>query len=164
MSWTVTGTFLGVVGTTICTISSTVATTDSCAGYADSDVAVTIPQAATSPPTNTRWQSSAACSSTVTTGGNSENCNSYKQLDNTYQASTNGQGPPTWDSGLSAVVTGSLYGSTGQSICTINPSSGTTTTASCTGYDDYGAAATEPSTMSGTGSNIQWKIWNCILD
>ena len=159
MSWTITGTIGGTGSSTVCTISSTAAATDSCSGYADYDLGVNVPQAASSPPANTRWQSSAACTFTQTSGGNTNNCNSYKQLTNTYQASTNGQGPPTWDSGLSATVTGSLYGSTGQTICTISPSSGTTTTATCSGYADYDATVSEPSTMSGAGSNIQWKIY-----
>ena len=159
MSWTVTGTVGGTGSSTVCTISSTAAATDSCSGYADYDLGVTIPQAADSPPASTRWQSSAACTFTQTSGGNTNNCNSYKQLTNTYQASTNGQGPPTWDSGLSATVTGSLYGNTGQTICTISPTSGTTTTATCSSYADYDAAVSEPSTMSGAGFNIQWKIY-----
>ena len=79
MSWVVTGTVGGVGSTTVCTISSTAAATDSCSGYADYDLGVTIPQAVTSPPSGTRWQSSAACTFTQTTGGNTNNCNSYKQ-------------------------------------------------------------------------------------
>ena len=159
LTWKVTDTSAGESSVNICTISSTVAGSDSCNGWGDYDQTATIPQAATGAASNTRWQSSAACTFTPTTGGNTENCNSYFQLSNTYQASTNGQGPPTWDSGLSAVVTGSLYGSTGQNICTISPSSGTTTTASCTGYADYDAAVSDPSTLSGAGSNIQWKVY-----
>ena len=141
------------------TITSTAAPSDSITVWEDYNQLVTIPQAASGAGANTRWQSSAACTFTQTTGGNTNNCNSYFQLSNTYQASTNGNGPPNWDSGLTAVVTGSLYGSTGQSICTISPSSGTTTTAGCTGYADYDASVAEPSTMSGAGSNIQWKIY-----
>ena len=117
MSWTVTGTVQGVGGSTVCTISSTAAATDSCAGYSDYNLIVTIPQAASSPPANMRWQSSAACTFTPTTGGNTENCNSYKQLDNTYAA--NPSAPTTFSASITFAVTGSLYGVTGQSICPV---------------------------------------------
>ena len=55
------GTVRGYGSSTVCTISSTAAATDSCSGYADYDLGVTVPQAASSPPANTRWRSSAAC-------------------------------------------------------------------------------------------------------
>ena len=82
----------------------------------------------------------------------------YYQLQNTYQASTNGQGPPNLDPGLSATVTGTVSGTGGSTVCTISPSSGTTTTASCSGWSDYDLPVTEPSTMSGAAPNVRWEV------
>ena len=48
-------------------------------------------------PANTQWLRSGACSFTQTTSGNTDNCNFYKQLLNTYEAVPTV--PTTWDTG-----------------------------------------------------------------
>ena len=159
MTAAVRGMSLGSASSTLCTITTTSGhSTDSCAGYIDNGQAATFDTTMGSPPSNERWQCATCTSSTETSGGNTVTINYYNQLSNTYQASTNGNGPPTWDSSLSIVPTGTSLGSVAQNICTISPSSGTTTTASCTGYADYNTAVTFPSTASGAGSNIRWII------
>jgi hypothetical protein len=108
-------------------------------------------------PSNTQWLRAGGCSFTQTSGGFTDNCDYYKQLSNTYQASTNGQGPPTWNVGLSAAVTGTVSGAAA-TICAVSPSSGTTTTASCTGYSDYDTPVSIASTMSGAGPDVRWMV------
>ncbi|MDA4122917.1 MAG: YncE family protein, partial [Thaumarchaeota archaeon] len=154
-----TGTSLGS-GATICTMnpSSGTTTTASCTGYADYNTVVTYPALAAGSASNVRWKVYGTLSFTDTTGGNTHTAAYYKQLSNTYQSSTNGQGPPTWDSGLTIPAMGTLGGTSGQVICTISPSSGTTTTASCTAYADYNRAVSEPTFASGSGANIQWQV------
>jgi hypothetical protein len=110
------------------------------------------------------WCFSGQCTSSETfTSCSSGTCSTqsysyYEEFQNTWQASTNGNGPPTWDSGLSIVPTGEQGGTTGQNICTISPASGTSTTASCSGWSDYNTAVTAPSTASGPGINIRWML------
>ncbi|MGP8126108.1 MAG: beta strand repeat-containing protein, partial [Nitrososphaerales archaeon] len=112
-------------------------------------------------PANSRWENAAgaATTPTVSSGGGTINVNYYKQWTNTFQFSTNGNGPPTWDSGLSIAPTGTSLGVAGTVICTANPTSGTTTTATCSGYADNGAVVTSPSLASGAAANIQWKLY-----
>jgi hypothetical protein len=113
---------------------------------------------------NNQWCFSGECtSSEIFTACSSGTCstqsyNYYEEFQNTWQASTNGNGPPTWDSLLSITPTGEQGGSAGHSICTISPTSATTTTASCTGWTDYNTAVTAPSAASGAGSNIRWML------
>jgi hypothetical protein len=145
MSWTVTGTYLGAGGSTICTISSTTAPTDSCTAWADYNGAVTIPQVATSPPANTRWYSLAACSFTQTTAGNTNNCNSYKQvsesLDFSSSDSSSGYAPP--------LISCTLYGSSttcGVLSTTLNPF-----------WFDYGSYWGVPNPLIGSSSSTRWE-------
>ena len=63
------------------------------------------------------------------------------------------------DSGLSIALTGTSFGVSSSTICTISPSSGTTTTAACTGWSDYGTSVTAPSAASGASTDIQWKLY-----
>lgn len=110
---------------------------------------------------NTRARFSGGGTTTNTTTCASGTCTAwtftnYYELQNTYQASTNGQGPPTWDASLSAALTGTLAGAGSTTICTISPTSGTTTNGSCSGWADYNLAVSYPATFSGAGANIQW--------
>jgi hypothetical protein len=113
---------------------------------------------------NNEWCFSGQCTSSETfTSCSSGTCstqsyNYYEEFQNTWQASTNGNGPPAWDSGLSIVPTGEQGGTTGRNICTISPASGTSTTASCSGWSDYSTAVTAPSTASGAGANVRWML------
>ncbi|HME18644.1 MAG TPA: hypothetical protein VKF15_02775, partial [Nitrososphaerales archaeon] len=95
MSWPVTGTIAGSAAQTGCTISSTPSASDSCSAYFDYNLTVTIPQAASSPPANSRWQSSAACPFTTTSGGSTDNCNSFKQWTDRSLYSVTGGGTPS---------------------------------------------------------------------
>jgi len=140
MSWAISGTIGGTGSSTGCTISSTAASTDSCTGYFDYNLAVTIPQAASSPPANSRWQSSAACSFTQTTGGNMNNCNSYKQWTNQFDYSVTGGGsltPPVityaylGSAGTQTTLTTtltSIWMDSGSSCSVTNPTTGSTST------------------------------------
>ena len=110
---------------TVCTISP--ASTDqlkSCTAYADYNTAVTFPANPSGQASNTRWQPSGSLSFTQTTGGNVDNVNYYKQLQNTYQATPNAQ--VTWDPGLTAQnAVGTYLGTGSTTICTITLTSGT---------------------------------------
>jgi hypothetical protein len=82
----------------------------------------------------------------------------YYQLQNTYSVVTAGQGPPSWDAGLTFTFTGTLLGTAGQTICSDNPTSGTITMASCTAWADYNQAVAAPTNPTGQGTNIQWQV------
>ncbi len=79
----------------------------------------------------------------------------YYQLQNTYQA-TPKPATTTWVTGLSIIITGQYLGLSNQNICTINPTSGVTTPASCPGWADYGVVVTVSSTASGAPTNTRW--------
>ena len=86
----------------------------------------------------------------------------YYELEQTYGISDNGAGPPDWSPGLSAAVTGTVLGVGSTALCTISPTSGTTTTATCQGWEDIGYTATEPSNLSGAGAGTQWAGYGTI--
>lgn len=152
MSWTVTGTYLGTTSSTICTISSSATSTDSCSAYADYDTQVTIPQAASNAPTNSRWQSIAVCTFTQTTGGAIDNCNSYKQWSTIWQITALAQN--NFDPSMTVLVNGTLYGST-LTLCTI------TTTASsqvsCSAYIDNNKGGIFAANLTGSPANSRWE-------
>jgi hypothetical protein len=157
ITFTVTGTFLGVPSSTICTVSvpaSPGPSSYSCAGYADYNTAVNMATASGNNPTNTRWEISGTGSFTDTTGGNTHITNYYKQLSDTYQITPNAQ--PTWDAGLGFTLTGTLLGASGSTICTISPGGGSGIQ-SCTAWADYDTAVNFPSNPSGQGPNIRWQ-------
>lgn len=144
-----------------CSVSPTTIATDGVAHNFTADPSCTITITVSSDQANTRYRFSGGSTTTTVNTCASGTCSGssktvYFELQNTYQASTNGQGPPTWDSGLSAAVTGTVAGAGSTTICTINPSSGTTTTASCSGWTDNNTQASLPSTLSGAGANIRW--------
>jgi len=155
------GTQLGTGSTTICTVTTTVATTDSCSGYTDNNTAVTYAQYLTSPPANTQWQNAAGAASTgstIITGGNTETTVSYySQLTNTYEISPLGGSTAKWSAGLSLLIKGTYLGTGSSTICTINPSSGVTTPATCTAYADYNLAITWAQYLTGAASETQWQ-------
>ena len=110
---------------------------------------------------NTRQRFSGGVSmwtfTTANNGGGSASNTLYYQVQNTYQASTNGNGPPNWDSGLSIPMSGTVAGAV-STVCNMLPSSGGTATASCTGWSDYGQTVSAPTDASGAAANIQWAI------
>ncbi|MBI3859940.1 MAG: hypothetical protein HY296_06875 [Thaumarchaeota archaeon] len=113
---------------------------------------------------NTRYRFGGGTTTTTATSCASGTCSgwtytNYEQLQNTYQASTNGQGPPAWDSGLAIAPTGQVAGTAGSTVCTITPTSGSTITAQCTEWADYNRAVAAPSTASGSAANVQWKLY-----
>jgi hypothetical protein len=96
---TAVGSLLGSTGQTICSITLlNGGGAQSCTGFADYNAAVVIGTATIGgAPANTQWLRSGACSFTQTTSGNTDNCNFYKQLLNTYEAVPTV--PTTWDTG-----------------------------------------------------------------
>jgi len=80
----------------------------------------------------------------------------YNQLQNTYAVTTNGQGPPTWDSGLSCQVTGQVDGAPGVAVATLFPTAGSTVSVSAPGWADYNRAVTFCASMLGAGQGTQW--------
>jgi len=154
------GTSLGSAGQTICSITLTSGGgAQSCTGYADYNLAVGIGSATIGgAPANSQWLRSGACSFIQTTGGNTDNCNFYKQWTETWQATANAQA--TFDSSLSTTVSGTVLGVGSTTICTISPSSGQAT-GTCSGYVDNNQAATFSTTMSGAALNTQWKCGTC---
>ena len=156
----VVGTLLGSSGQTICSITLPGGGgAQSCTAYADYNRAVVIGSATISgAPANSQWLRNGACSFSQTTGGNTNNCNYYKQWTEIWQATANGQ--TTFDSGLSTTVSGSVLGVSATSICTITPSSGVAT-GTCSGYIDNAQAATFSTTMSGALPNSRWICTVC---
>ena len=154
------GTSLGSAGQTICSITLTGGGgAQSCSSYADYNTAVVIGAATIGgAPANSQWLRNGACSFTQITGGNTNNCNYYKQWTETWQATANAQS--TFDSGLSTTVLGAVLGVGSTTICTISPTSGQAT-GNCSGYIDNAQAATFSTTMSGAGANTQWKCATC---
>ena len=86
----VVGTLLGTSGQTICSITlSSGGGAQNCVAYADYNTAVVIGSATIGgAPANSQWLRSGTCSFTQTTSGNTNNCNYYKQLRNTYQVTS----------------------------------------------------------------------------
>lgn len=78
----------------------------------------------------------------------------YYQLQNTYQATPLAQ--TTWDAGLAALnVTGTLLGSSSQTVCSITlTGGGGAASSSC--WADYNTAASLAVTISGAPSSTQW--------
>lgn len=114
--------------------------------------------------TTQRWSSTATLSGTVSssspvTAGGTLNWAFYNQVLNTWQGSTNGNGPPQWDAGLSFTLTGTVYGTGSTTICTGTPSAGTTTPVSVsTGcWSDISTLVTV--SMAGAGTDILWTIY-----
>lgn len=152
-------TVAGVVSTSVCAISPAGGVASAtCSGWLDYNSGAAFPTLMSGAGSNTQWKCATCLAAAQTTGGNTLNVNYYKQVLNTFQATTNGQGPPAWDSSLSIAVTGTELGISGSTACTLAPSAGTTTAASCSVYTDYGAAATAASSASGSGSNIRWVV------
>jgi hypothetical protein len=91
----------------------------------------------------------------------------YFQVLNTYQASTNGVGPPAWQSpALTFAMSGTVSGSAA-TVCTITaPTSGTATAKSgCQisdgfAWSDSGRAVTPVASVVGSGTDIQWKVYS----
>lgn len=154
MSWIASGTYLGTSSSTICTISSTSATSDNCQGWADYNLAVSLPSTATGAPSNSQWLVSGTDSWTQTTGGNTNIAQYYKQWSSTFKITANAQ--TDFDSGLSSVtITGYSLGVSGQTICSITVTVATSDT--CTGYSDNGQVATFPASISGAPTNSRWE-------
>ena len=107
--------------------------------------------------TNTRWASSTGgnfTSGALTTSGSYTNT-MYKQLSQIYSI-TPDPSLTDWTSGLSAHVTGSVLGVSGGAVCTIDPTSGVTTAATCSGFADYNETTSYPTIMSGSPTNTEW--------
>jgi hypothetical protein len=109
---------------------------------------------------NTRYRFSAGATfwslRTCASGTCSAQSNTYYyQTQNTYQATPLAQ--TTWDSGLNTItITGTVAGSSGQTICSMTPVSGGGTV-SCSGWGDSNAPASFPSSVSGAPTNSRWQ-------
>jgi Divergent InlB B-repeat domain len=104
-----------------------------------------------------RWDTSQTTSGTVsasspTTAGDGLLWGYYDQLDNTYQATP--VNPTAWDAGLSIAVTGTQFGSAGQTGCTIATAIGGGPVA-CAAWFDYDTQATIGSPVS-VSANERW--------
>ena len=152
-----------VVGTLRGTESSTLGTIDLVSGggaasgqmWGDYNRAAVIGTATLGgAPANSRWNRNGACSFTQTTGGNTDNCDYYKQWTNTWQATPNAQ--TTWDSGLThSGVTGTALGVASSTICTPTLTGGGGA-ATCNGYTDHNTETTV-GTISGAPANSRWQ-------
>ena len=136
------GTLLGIGSSTICTITLTGGGgAQTCTGWADYNLPVLIgtPTIAGAP-ANSQWLRSTACSFTQTTGGNTNNCDYYKQYTNNFAYSVTDGGSPT-----APTLTCTQLGS--------NVSCGTLSTSNTAIWVDSGGSysATNPTTGS-TGS------------
>ncbi|QQG49361.1 MAG: hypothetical protein HY247_03365 [archaeon] len=160
MSWAVTGVSLGASGT-VCTVASAASSSASCTGYSDYNTGVSVAQAASGAPSGSRWQSSVACSFTQTSGGNTNNCDSYKQWSTTWTASA--AALAYFDkTDMSATVTGSSFGST-TSLCSISTVSGDASDG-CSAYVDHAGAGSFSIVLSSPPSDERWMCSPCTTD
>jgi hypothetical protein len=150
----VVGQVAGATGTTGCSITLTGGGgASSCNAWFDYNRAVTIGGSTIGgAPLNTQWLRSGTCSFSQTSGSNIDNCNYYKQLLNTYTATPN----TNWDSGLTIVPTGTLLGSGGSTICTLSPTGGSSSAASCTAWADYNQPVNFPAQPTGCPADHCW--------
>jgi hypothetical protein len=135
-----------------CSFPSTVAASDLASFWTDYGRNVVFPSTSSGASSNSQWKISSDQTDAPTAGGNTYQANYYKQWETTFQ--TAAQAQPTFDSGLSARITGTSLGGTA-SICTITPTGGQRT-GECSGFIDNGGTATFPPMMQGSGANVQW--------
>lgn len=156
LSAAIIGTQFGVSSQTGCAISPSSGTTTaaSCSAYFDYDTVVSCPQTLSGAGSNIRWYTGSPLTYTDTTGGNTHTDTYYKQLRDAYQATplADDWHPNT----LSISPLGTYLGSAGASICTIAPTSGSASPASCTGWADYGQVVAFPSTASNGPVGARW--------
>lgn len=151
------GNYAGTANVNICNVAiANGGGSASCSGWIDYNRSASFDGAVGNQPANNRWQGKSPTSFSDTTGGNTHTVTYYKQLQNTYQATPNGAGGQTWDSGLSITVSGTVQGTASQTICTNSPTGGSSATVSCSGYADYNLAVSEPLAASGAGVGIAW--------
>jgi hypothetical protein len=156
LSFAYTGEVAGVAGSTIC-IAAPVSggtATATCTGWADYNTAVSAPTNPTGQGANIRWQVSGTSTFTQTTGGNTNNVNYYKQLQNTYQATPLAR--TTWDTATAMTITGTSLGTAGQTICSFTTVNGGGAI-SCQGWTDYNTAASVTPTSISISSNERWQ-------
>ena len=156
LSFTFTGEVAGVTGSTICIVAPTSGgtATATCAGWADYNIAVSAPTNPAGQGASIRWQVSGTSAFTQTTGGNTNNVNYYKQLQNTYQATPLAR--TTWDTATAMTVTGTSFGTAGQTVCTFTTVSGGGVI-SCSGWTDYNTAASMTPTSISVSTNERWQ-------
>jgi len=129
MSWNVQGTVLGTASTTGCTISSSASTTDTCSAWFDYDLPVTIANIASTPPPNTAWITEGTASWTQTTGGNTNNANSWKEYQSvTFNEENQNSNPISCTSTTITASNGTSINNPGASLWW---TAGTTTLTSC---------------------------------
>ena len=156
LSFTFTGEVAGVTGSTICIVAPTSGgtATATCTGWADYSTAVSAPTNPAGQGASIRWQVSGTSTFTQTTGGNTNNVNYYKQLQNTYQATPLAR--TTWDTATAMTVKGTSFGTAGQTICTFTTVSGGGII-SCSGWTDYNTAASMTPTSISVSTNERWQ-------
>ncbi len=158
LSVPITGTLLGTNGQTLCTLSPTGGSSSpvTCTAYADYNTAVNFPVTASGAGANMQWIGAAPIAFTQTTGGNTDNVNYYKQLQNTYAANANT--PTTFTPQIRFAITGTSLGVASSAICTINvPGSPAPGSYDCTGYADYNTPVSFPTFSTNNPPNVQWQ-------
>ena len=155
----ITGTQLGVSGSTVCTIATTNGGgTASCSGWSDYNTAASFSVTNVADGASERWLATGTTSFTDTTGGNTHSVNYWDQVQNTYKAAPNARA--TFDVAQTITISGNQLGA-GATICTFATSNGGGAV-SCTGYSDYGSTATySPVTISVSG-NERWYAANPV--
>ena len=76
----------------------------------------------------------------------------YYQLENTYVIETS---PVNFANGLSFDLLGTIFGSSGQTVCALSPFNVEAET--CAAWTDYDTAVTFPTTSSGNPPNTRWE-------
>ena len=155
LTFTFTGEVVGVTGSTVCIVAPTSGgtATATCTGWADYNTVVSAPTNPAGQGASTRWQVSGTSTFTQTTGGNTNNVNYYKQLQNTYQATPLAR--TTWDTATAMTITGTSLGSAGQTICSFTTVNGGGAI-SCLGWTDYNTAASMAPTSISISTNERW--------
>ncbi len=123
---------------------------------------VTVKVPSDSPPTRYRFSglSTTVTVNTCSTGNCADpRLTVFYQLQNSYQITPLAQ--TTWDSGLSFTMSGTLSGSSGQTICTINPVGGSEIQ-SCAAYADYNTAVSFPANPTGQAANVRWQAFGAL--
>src|SRR5947209_7104404 len=120
--------------------------------------ALTYPQSDTElwigSPSSSQWLRNGSCSSTQTTGRNTNNCNCYKQWTETWTSAASARS--AFDATMTATVRGTVLGVASTTICIITTTGGHSSDG-CSGYLENNQAATFSTTTTGAPSNEQWE-------
>lgn len=149
-----TGTVGGVPGTMVCTINAPSGTgTASCNAWSDYGGTVTFPFLLGGSAPGARRAAPSVFSFSPTSGGNTESVDYYYLLQNTYQVNP---GPTSsWDSAYTLAVTGTVFGSAGQTGCNIVTTKGGGA-AWCVAYFDFNSTVSLPELFNSQTTGTGW--------